>query len=153
MAECHRAVMGIIALDQHMTIEPLHLRNGKDADAAEGTGGNRKDLTVGHISPQPAVSGALEAEECDVARGDISLKGTLSYFLRKTSCHDQLVFHLAEGQLLRAGVAAVEAHEHIVAGVVIFALDVLIVEIVGHRVVDIQKRHHIIADAGSDELA
>ena len=40
MAEGHRAVMRVVLLDQHVAVEASHLRNGEDADAAEGACGD-----------------------------------------------------------------------------------------------------------------
>ena len=45
-----------------------------------------------------------------------------------------------------------EAHEGILMRIIEFALDRLLVHIVRNRVVDIQKRNCVVADAGSDEL-
>ena len=103
MSECHCAMMREVAFDQDMAVKALHLRDGEYTDAAEGMGCHRQNLTVCHIGPQLVVCGALQAEEGDVTRNNIALQGSLGYFFRKASCHDQLVLHLAEGQLLRAG--------------------------------------------------
>ena len=38
VAEGHRPVVGIALLDEHVAVEPPHLRDGEHADAAEGLG-------------------------------------------------------------------------------------------------------------------
>jgi carbon starvation protein len=69
-------------------------------NASERTGCNRKDFSLCHIRAQLIVGSGLQAVECDIARCNISLKGTVCYFDRKASCHDHLVFHLTGCQLL-----------------------------------------------------
>ena len=100
MSECNRSVMRIILLDQNVTVETSHLMNGKYANASERPGCNRKDFSLCHIRAQLIVGSGLQAVECDIARCNISLKGTVCYFDRKASCHDHLVFHLTGCQLL-----------------------------------------------------
>ena len=124
MAEGHGAVVGVVLLDEHMAVEAAHFRDGEHADAAEGAGGNRQDLALGHIGPQLAVRGALEAEEGDVAGDDVALQGALGDLLRQVARHDHLILHGGGAQLLGAGVAAVEAHEGVGEAVIVFALDV-----------------------------
>ena len=66
---------------------------------------------------------------------------------------DQLVFHAAAAAHLAAGgIAAVEAHEGVLDVVVELARDVLVIEVLGHGVVDIQKCHRIAGDAGANVL-
>ena len=79
-----------------MTVEASHLRNGENADAAEGTGCNRKHLALCDVGTQPVVRRALQAVEGDGARNNVSLQGTLGHFLRQTSRHDELILHLTE---------------------------------------------------------
>ena len=110
---------------------------------------------LGNVAPvgtQLVVCGALQTEEGNVTRNNIALQGSLGYLLRKASCHDQLILHLTEGKLFRGGIAAVEAHKYIMALVVKFILDLAIVKIVRHGIVDVQKCHGILAHAGSNEL-
>ena len=72
MSECNGSVMRISFFDQFMAIESSHLRNREDTDTTEGTGCNRKYLTICHISTQFSIRGALQTEECDISRYDIS---------------------------------------------------------------------------------
>ena len=76
MGEGHSAVVGITLLDENMAVEPTHFRDGKDADAAEGLGGNIQHFTLGNVSPEVAIAVALEAIEGDVAGGDIAFQST-----------------------------------------------------------------------------
>ena len=71
----------------------------------------------------------METVEGDVARCDVAFQRALGHFLRKGPGHDQLVFHLTEGQLLGTGVAAVEAHEGFLLGITVPALDILFIKV------------------------
>ena len=73
--EGHRAVVGIALLQQHMSVEASHLRDGEDADAAEGAGSHRQHLALGDVGPQNALAVALDAVEGNVAGGDVPLQG------------------------------------------------------------------------------
>ena len=59
VAEGHRPVVGIALLNQHMTVEPAHLRDGKHADAAEGAGLHRQHLPLGDVGPELTLAVAL----------------------------------------------------------------------------------------------
>ena len=59
MSECHCAVMWEVLLDQDMTVKSAHLRDSEDTDSTEGTGCHRKNLTLGYISSQMVICGAL----------------------------------------------------------------------------------------------
>ena len=117
MAEGHRPVVGIALLDEHMAVEPAHLRDSKHANAAEGAGGHRQHLALGHVGPQLPVRGTLQPEEGDLAGGDVAFQGAAGEIrigtggLQQTVL-DELVLHSPVGaQLAAGGVAAVEAHE------------------------------------------
>ena len=154
MAEGHRAVMRVILLDQHMAVEPAHFRNGEYADGAEGTGRYGKHFALGDVCPQLRVGSALQAVERDVARCDIAFQGALGHFFRQGPCHDSLELHLAERQLVGRGVAAVEAHKGIFQRIAaVFSLDLCLIKVCGHGVVDIQQSHRILADHGADVFA
>ena len=65
MVEGHSTVMGIALLHQHVTIEAAHFLDGKDADAAEGTGGNVQHFAFGDVGAEVAFAVALQAIEGD----------------------------------------------------------------------------------------
>src|SRR5699024_840624 len=113
MAEGYGSVMGEVAFDQYMAVEPAHLRDGKYADGTKGAGCHGKYFAVSNVSPQTAVGGTLQAEESDVAGDDIAFQCTLGHLLGKGAGHDQLIAHLTEGKFLGGGIAAVESHESI----------------------------------------
>ena len=46
-----------------------------------------------------------------------------------------------------------ESHKGIPVCIVVFALDIAVVHVIRHRIVDIQKCYRILAHAGSDKLA
>ena len=71
----------------------------------------------------------------------------------RASCHDELIFHLAEGQLAGSGISTVEAHESILLCIVVFSFDIGFKHIGRNRIVDIKQSNHVIADNSSDELA
>lgn len=73
MSEGDRSMMRIISLNQYMTVKSLHFRDGKDADCSKGAGSNWKNLSICNISAQPAVSSALQTEECDIAGRNVPL--------------------------------------------------------------------------------
>ena len=143
----------IVLLDEHMAVEPSHLRNGEHADGAKGTCGNRKHLSLCNVGSQLVVCRALEAVEGNAARLDVSFQCSLGYFDWKSPGHNHLVLHLTEGQLSGSSVSAVEAHECILKCVIKFALDISLVHILGHGVVDVQKGNRILADNRADVLA
>ena len=59
VAECNCAVMRIVLLDQHVSVETSHFRNSEYANAAEGLGSYRKNFAVCDVSGQLAVSCGL----------------------------------------------------------------------------------------------
>ena len=64
-------MVGIIFLNQHMAVEPAHLRDGKDADGAKGTGGNRQHFPLGDISADFCVRSALQTVKGNIPRRNI----------------------------------------------------------------------------------
>ena len=46
-----------------------------------------------------------------------------------------------------------ESHEGLVQLIIIAALNILLIKVGRHRVVDVKQCHRILADAGADELA
>ena len=121
-----------------MAVEASHFRNCEYADGTKGMGCNRQNLALCDVSPQLVVRGGLQAVKGDITGDNISFQSTVCHFNRKGSRHDHLILHAAECQLSGAGIAAVEAHEGILMGVIKFAFDRLFIHIVGHAVVDIQ---------------
>ena len=61
-------VMRILLLNQHMTVEAVHLRNGEDADAAKAAGRYVQNLALCNVGLEFARGVALQTEEGDVAR-------------------------------------------------------------------------------------
>ena len=74
MAEGDRAVVRVALLDEDVAVEPAHLRDGEDADAAEGTGLDGQDLALGDVAAEVAVGVALQAVEGNLARRDVSFE-------------------------------------------------------------------------------
>ena len=158
VGEGHGAVVGVALLDEHMAVEAAHLGDGKDTDAAEGPGGHGEDLALGDVGAQAALAVALEAVEGDLAGGDVALQGApgkvgLAAILQQAVL-DELVLHgAAAAQLAAGGIAAVEAHEGVLDAVVEPAGDVLVVDVLGDGVVDVQQGDGVAGDAGADVLA
>lgn len=73
MAKCNCSMVRVVAFDQDMTVEPFHFRNCKDTNTAKRSGCYRKDLSICHICAQLAVCSALQTEEGNIARSQISL--------------------------------------------------------------------------------
>ena len=136
-----------------MAVEAPHLRNGKDSDGAKGSCCYREYLAFRDVSTKLIVCRALKAVEGNLSGSDVSLQSSLSHLLGKGAGHDHLVLHLAEGQLFGGGIAAVEAHECILQGIGEFVLDILLEEILGNCIVNVQKCYRILADHCADELA
>ena len=145
VSEGHSAVMGVALLHQHVTVEAAHFGDGEDADAAEGAGSNVQNLTLSDVGAEHALAVALQAVEGHGAGGDVALEGAagdvgLGAFGLKHAVLDQLVLDRAVStHLAGGGVAAVEAHEGLGQAVVELAGDVLVVDVAGHGVVDVQQ--------------
>ena len=159
MAEGHGAVVGVALLDQHMAVEAAHLGDGKDADAAERTGGHRQNFALGDVGAEVALAVTLQAVEGDVGRRDVTFQcatgkvGLAARRLQQTVL-DQLVLHGTVGaHLAGRRVAAVEAHEGIGKLVVELAGDILVVDVLGHAVVDIQQSDGVAGNAHTDIFA
>ena len=144
VGKCHRTVVGVTLLDQHMAVETTHLGNGKDADAAKAAGGNGQHLTLRDVGAQSPLAVALEPIEGDLAGGDVALQRTAGEIrltarrLQQTVLNELVLDAAATAHLAAWGVAAVEAHEGVLDVVVELARDILIVDVFGHGVVDIQ---------------
>ncbi len=152
MTESNSTMMREVLLDQYMTVETTHLIDRKNTDGTEGTCFHRENLAVCDVSTKLSVSRALQTEECDISRNDISLQCTVCNLYRKRTSHDHLVLHLAERKLGRSGISTVEAHEGILLCIIELALDILIVDISRYGIVNVQKSYSIVADNSADEL-
>ena len=75
VGEGHGAVVGITLLDQNMTVETAHVTDGEDTDAAEGTGLDGQDLTLGDIGAEIAFAVALQTVEGDGRGGNVAFQG------------------------------------------------------------------------------
>ena len=93
VSESHGPVVGIALLNQHMTVEPAHLGNGKYADAAETPGLDRQDPALGDVGAENAVAAALKAVEGDVAGGNVALQGAAGE-VRFTAVVARMIFNL-----------------------------------------------------------
>ena len=142
-----------VLFNQNVTVKSAHFRNSKYADAAEGLSGNRKYLALCNVCAELAVCGTLQTVEGNVAGHDVTFECTVGNFFGQASCHNHLVLHVAECQLLGAGIAAVEAHEGILMCIRELAFNRLFVHISRNTVVDIKQGNGILADAGTDKLA
>ena len=144
--------MRIALLDQNVAIESAHLLDCEDADAAEGSGSDRKDLALCDVCAKDVVRGALQTIEGDLTRLEVALEGSVGNLDRKIPCHDLLVLHLCVAQSAGAGVAAVEAHEGIGMLVIELVLDGLFVHVSRYGVVDVKQGDLFTGNAGADEL-
>ena len=108
MAEGDGAVMREVLLDEDVAVEAAHLRDGEDADAAEGVRGCWQDFALGDVGAQLAVSRALQAEEGDVAVGDVAFERAARDVRRiavlEQAVLDQLVLDAALAELDRKSV-------------------------------------------------
>ena len=79
----------------------------------------RQDLALCHIAVQSTVSSALQTEEGDLARSDVSLQGAagevrlVAPSLQQTVLDELILDSAVITQLADRSIAAVEAHEHI----------------------------------------
>ena len=64
-----------ILFNQHMAVKSSHFRNCKYTNGAEGTCCNRKNLSLCNVGSELTVSRALQTEERNISRCDISLYG------------------------------------------------------------------------------
>ena len=94
--------------DRYVTIETSHFRNSEYTNCSKGTSCNRKNLAVCNVSTKLVISCALQTIECDISRFDISLQSSVCNFDRKRSCHDHLIFHLAEGKFAGSSISTME---------------------------------------------
>lgn len=133
MTEGYRAMMRVVVGNQNMAVEAIHFWNGEDADAAKRAGGNRQNLTLGHIGPEAALCRSLQPVEGNLAGQNIpfqSAAGDVRLAVRlETALHDELMLHRCALQAAGGGVAAVKAHEGLVQPVVILAGDVCIIDV------------------------
>ena len=143
----------VISLDQYMAVESPHLRNGKYANSAKGSGGNRQHLALGDIAAELIVGSGLQTVKGNISGHNISLQSTVGHLHRKRSCHDHLVLHAAESQFSGAGISTVEAHKGVLVGIIEFLLDRFLIHIFRNGVVDVKESYHIIAHCRADKLA
>ena len=99
VAKCYRNMMRETLLNEHMTIESAHFRNGKDADAAKGIRGCRQDFTLRNIGSKLTVRSALQTEERDVPLGNIAFERAAREVRRaavfEQTVLNELIFHAA----------------------------------------------------------
>ena len=113
VAEGDGAVMGEVFFDEHVAVEAAHFGDGEDADAAERVRSCRQDFAFGDVGAQLAVRRTLEAEEGDVAVGDVAFQRAARDIRRiavfQQAVLDELVFYAAFAELAERCIAAVEA--------------------------------------------
>ena len=73
MAECHCTVMWEPLLDQYMTVETSHFRDGKYAASAKAVRLNWKDFALCDVASENAFGITLQTVECDIASCDVAL--------------------------------------------------------------------------------
>ena len=73
MTKSNSSMVWEILFDQYMAVKSSHFRNCKYTNGTEGTGCNRKNLSLCNIGSELTVSRALQTEECNISRCDISL--------------------------------------------------------------------------------
>ena len=61
-------------------VEAAHLRNCEDTNCSEGTCSNRKNFSVCDVSTNLCVGCALQTEECDIARNDVTFQSSVCNF-------------------------------------------------------------------------
>ena len=76
MAERHGAVVRISLLDENVSVEAAHLRDGEHADTAETSGGHRQDFAFCDVGAENTFAVALQTEEGDVAGGDVAFQSS-----------------------------------------------------------------------------
>ena len=104
------------------------------------------------VSTKFVVSCALQTIECDISRFNISFQSSICNFDWKGSCHDHLIFHLAEGKFAGSSISTMESHECIFQCIIEFSFDGFFVHILRYGVVDIKQCNDIVAYYLSDEL-
>ena len=149
-------VMRISLRNENVTVETSHLRNTENTNTTEGTGRNRQNLTLCNICFQLGVSCALETEESDRTRLDVTFKGTtadirLAVRLKATMLNE-LVLQSILGQFAGVGVTAMEAHKGIFVGVIELTFDIAVVHICRNSVVDVKQSNDIFRNELADVL-
>ena len=153
MTESDSSVMRIALLDKYMTVKSSHFVYGENAYAAEGACGNIEYLALRDIRNELSVGVALQAVEGNVACGDVAFKssscevGIASLGFKKSVLYELILDSAAVTHLTFGSVSAVEAHEGIGDAIVVLALDILVVDIFGNGVVDIEKSYSVTGNA------
>lgn len=117
VAEGDRTVVRVALLDETMTVEAAHLRDGEDADAAEAARMYRQNFTLCNVAAKHTVGIALEAIERNIACRNICLECAarevgLGACRLKQTVLDELILDRAVGsELAGRRVAAVEPME------------------------------------------
>ena len=62
MTECNSTMVRIVTFNQYVAVEAAHLGDGKDADAAERTGGHRQNFALGDVGAEVALAVTLQAQ-------------------------------------------------------------------------------------------
>ena len=158
MVKRNSAVVRITLFDQHMTVEACHFGNRKDADAAKGTGLDRKHFTLCDVGTENAFAVTLQTVERNRGRRDITFE-CAAREIGITACGfeqsvlNQLILDGAVGTHLACGrIAAMKAHERIGQRVIKLARDIFVVQILRNGIVDVKQRDRVTCDAGADEL-
>ena len=159
MSEHNCTVMRIITLDQYVTVESSHLFDCEDTNTTKGSCRYVKNFTFCNIRNKLSLRVALQTIECNIRSSDISLQSSsceiwLRSFRLKKSVLDQLIFNSSGiAHLAGRSISAMEAHECIGKLIIIFALDILIIDVLRNGVVDVKQCNSVIGNAKSDVLA
>ena len=149
----------IMFLDQHVTVEAAHFGNGEDTDAAERACRDVEHLTLSDVSTELTLAVALQTIERDLTGSNVTFKGATrevgrAAILQQTVLNELELDGTVGAHLAGRRVATVEAHKRIRETILVAVLlhDVLIVDILRCRVVDVEQRHCISAGAQADIL-
>ena len=150
-------VVRIALLDEHVAIEAAHLRNSEDTDTTERACRNVEHFTFCDVRAEVALRVALQAIECDVAGCDVALESTtsevwLATVLEQTVLNELILDLAVRAHLALRSVTAVEAHEGVGELVAVLADDVLVVDVLWYRVVDVEQSNCVVACAHTDVL-
>ena len=158
MAESNCAVMRESLLDQYMTVEASHFRDGKYAASAKAVRLDRKNFAFCDIASEHAFGITLQTVECDIPCCDVALSSSsceirIGSFRLKQTMLDQLIFDRSVcTHLACRSIAAVEAHKGIRQCIVKFSFNRCFPHGCRYGIVDIQKCYCIFADAGTNVL-
>ena len=136
-------MVGISLLYEHMTIETTHLWDSKHTDTTKRTRRNIKHFSLCNIGFQLALCITLQTIEghlacCNVALERATGKVWLATLFQKAVLNELILNGTSAAHLTLWSVSTMESHKSVGEFIVIFAFNIIVINVLRNGVIDVK---------------